>query len=373
MTRPPGVLFWSEAGAGRGPLAEGLARARFGERVRVTRGSRRPGAVAPQAIAMLRERGIEPAPEEPLAPEAIDLVVSLCAGDAGPELGRPVRRLCWPLPDPVALAAAGEGPSAFRGVRRMLAHRLDALEPALAMPEGVTLRPAVDADRDALVELLVRCALPADGLDDAFPRGAVVAELDGALVGSAAAEQWDVHGLLRSVAVAPAWRGRRLGAALVADRVAWARSLLRDGETVPFASVSLLTTSAADFFERYGFAPVERGALPPSLAASAELRLACCASATAMRLTFHESEAERTARGIAEELAAHGTVVPPWVKYPDLPRRSIGWRMGGGEAYLALWWAWWRELAAADRDAYRARWPEPDAWRGWLATHAGEA
>ena len=262
MTRAPGVLFWSEASTGRGVLAEGLARKRFGERVRVARGGRRPGPVAPEAIAMLREAGIEPAADT-LAPDDIDLIVALCPDDRGPELGRPVRRLCWPLPDPAALAAAGEGASAFRGVRRMLAHRLDALEPALAMPAGTTIRPATDADRPALLGLLAGCGLPADGLDDAFPRGAVVAEIDGALAGAAALEQWDAHGLLRSVAVAPAWRGQRLGAALVADRLAWARSLLRDADIVPFASVSLLTAGAADFFARLGFAPVARGALPP--------------------------------------------------------------------------------------------------------------
>jgi hypothetical protein len=28
-------------------------------------------------------------------------------------------------------------------------------------------------------------------------------------------------------------------------------------------------------------------------------------------------------------------MIPPWKKYPDIPRFSIGWRMGDGEDYYA--------------------------------------
>ncbi|MBX3158609.1 MAG: hypothetical protein KF773_21760 [Deltaproteobacteria bacterium] len=45
---------------------------------------------------------------------------------------------------------------------------------------------------------------------------------------------------------------------------------------------------------------------------------------------------------LARELAEQGraTPVPPWVRYPDIERFSIGWRMGSGEGYLHLWGGW---------------------------------
>jgi amino-acid N-acetyltransferase len=89
---------------------------------------------------------------------------------------------------------------------------------------------------------------------------------------------WGENGLLRSVAVAPAHRGRGYAEALVADRLAYAR-----GEAL--VDVSLLTTGASVFFGRLGFAPIARDALPAALAKSTQLGLGCCATATAMTIS----------------------------------------------------------------------------------------
>jgi hypothetical protein len=45
---------------------------------------------------------------------------------------------------------------------------------------------------------------------------------------------------------------------------------------------------------------------------------------------------------LARELAEQGrtTPLPPWVRYPDIERFSIGWRMGYGESYVMLWGSW---------------------------------
>jgi amino-acid N-acetyltransferase len=80
--------------------------------------------------------------------------------------------------------------------------------------------------------------------------------------------------LLHSAAVEPAWRGRGVGSALTA-------AALADVDTVG-GPVALLTETAAGYFPRFGFTPVERGELPTALAASAELRGACPASARAL-------------------------------------------------------------------------------------------
>ena len=34
---------------------------------------------------------------------------------------------------------------------------------------------------------------------------------------------------------------------------------------------------------------------------------------------------------------------PPWLKYPDIGRYSIGWRMGYGEDYIGTWGPWFED------------------------------
>jgi N-acetylglutamate synthase-like GNAT family acetyltransferase len=107
----------------------------------------------------------------------------------------------------------------------------------------------------------------------------VVARRDGAVVGAAALEAHDANGLLRTVAVGPAERGRGTGLALVADRLAraWANGL---------ESVYLLTNTAAPLFRRFGFVETQRASAPAALAASPEFAALCPASATCMRVAI---------------------------------------------------------------------------------------
>jgi amino-acid N-acetyltransferase len=144
-------------------------------------------------------------------------------------------------------------------------------------PAGVSIRRAAAGDWPGIRRLVTGAGLPLDGLGDSH--AVFVAERAGRIVGTAAIER---HGqddttafLLRSVAVEDAVRGSGIGARLV-DRV------LSEAGTV--APVALLTGTAADYFPRFGFVPVDRTELPASLSASPELRGACPASARALLL-----------------------------------------------------------------------------------------
>ena len=58
-------------------------------------------------------------------------------------------------------------------------------------------------------------------------------------------------------------------------------------------------------------------------------------------------------------------MVPPWIKYPNLPRGSMGWRMGLGESYLEQFDAWYNRQ---HRDTHKSVWseyPEPSDWQGF--------
>ncbi len=128
-----------------------------------------------------------------------------------------------------------------------------------------------------VLALLAACGLPTDGLADHWGSTwvAVDPEAPGEILGSVALEFHGDAALLRSLATREDRRSRGVGQALF--EFAMARASDRGVE-----SVALLTTTAAPFFARRGFAAVSRDALPESLSASAEFRGACPASATAM-------------------------------------------------------------------------------------------
>jgi amino-acid N-acetyltransferase len=82
--------------------------------------------------------------------------------------------------------------------------------------------------------------------------------------------------LLRSVAVDPAERGSGLGR-LLNERA------IGEADARELAAVYLLTTTAEEYFTRFGFAVVAREQVPDSLRASVEFQSACPATATVMR------------------------------------------------------------------------------------------
>ena len=138
----------------------------------------------------------------------------------------------------------------------------------------VTIDAGQPADFSAVTALLEDVGLPVEGLADHFAN-ALVAHNDGAVVGSAALELYGAAALLRSVAVAPSHRGQGVGERLVYEALDRARE---QGVTQVF----LLTTSAGDYFPRFGFQPVERAVIPNAVNQSLEFTSLCPASALVM-------------------------------------------------------------------------------------------
>jgi len=132
------------------------------------------------------------------------------------------------------------------------------------------------ADRVSIVALVSQAGLPIDGLAVHLDT-AVVARRGDRVAACAALEIYPDGALLRSVAVAPEARGEGLGQQIVRA----ALDLARQKGT---AAVYLLTTTAEDFFPRFGFRRVRRDDVPEGVRASIEFRSACPASATAMAL-----------------------------------------------------------------------------------------
>ena len=138
-----------------------------------------------------------------------------------------------------------------------------------------TIEKARPDDLADLLRLLEQNLLPIDGLGDHLAT-ALVARKNGQLVGSAALEIYPDGALLRSVAVAPALHGLGLGRELTeaAIRLALERRA---------PAIYLLTTTAGQFFPKFGFEPISRAEVPAAVRASVEFTSACPSTATVMR------------------------------------------------------------------------------------------
>lgn len=130
------------------------------------------------------------------------------------------------------------------------------------------------ADLPALLALLDAASLPQDGIADHIG-SALIARNGDEILGCAALEIYGSSALLRSVAVAPTAQGSGLGTQLVYSALALA-------EDRHIRRVYLLTETAADYFPRFGFAPITRQEVDPAVKQSVEFTSACPASALVM-------------------------------------------------------------------------------------------
>jgi arsenate reductase len=99
------VLFLCVANSARSQMAEGLARALFGDAVRVQSAGSAPSRVNPFAVAAMAELGIDLSGQssksvDTIDPASVDLVITLCAEEVCPLFLSSARRMHWPLQDP---------------------------------------------------------------------------------------------------------------------------------------------------------------------------------------------------------------------------------------------------------------------------------
>lgn len=144
--------------------------------------------------------------------------------------------------------------------------------------------PARPEDVDDVLGLLAEHHLPPDGLREHVGT-ILVARQDGRIVGSAALEIYSDGALLRSVAVAPAWQRHRLGRELTEAAI-----LLAQERHAP--AIYLLTTTAAQYFQRFGFEQIARADVPASVQTSVEFTSACPSTATVMRKRLPDTQGQ---------------------------------------------------------------------------------
>lgn len=150
----------------------------------------------------------------------------------------------------------------------------------------VEIERARAEDADDVLRLVEANRLTTDGLLDHLA-SILVARLERRrIVGTAALELYADGALLRSVAVSADVRGCGLGTTLT-------QSALRMATDLGACDVYLLTFTAEQYFQRFGFRSLDRGEVPPSVRESVQFKHACPSNAVVMRKQL-EQRPDRT-------------------------------------------------------------------------------
>ncbi|MGA2118408.1 MAG: arsenate reductase ArsC [Bryobacteraceae bacterium] len=126
------MLVLCTGNSARSQMGEGLFRAEGGERFEVFSAGTKPGYVRPEAIAVMKELGIDISNHrsksvDEFSGQAFDYVVTVCdnARDNCPVFPARTERIHWSLEDPAAVEGSEtERLSAFRRIRDQIHARV---------------------------------------------------------------------------------------------------------------------------------------------------------------------------------------------------------------------------------------------------------
>jgi amino-acid N-acetyltransferase len=129
--------------------------------------------------------------------------------------------------------------------------------------------------RAKVIDLLATEKLPSDDLPQTL-ENFVVAKQDEDIIGVAGIEIYDSYGLLRSVAVSAAYRGKGIANQLLdnVERLAAAK---------PLREIYLLTETAPEYFSKKGYQKITRAQVPAEVQQSTEFSHVCPQSAIVMK------------------------------------------------------------------------------------------
>jgi len=126
------VLILCTGNSARSQMAEGLLRDLAGDRFEVFSAGTKPGRVRPEAIAAMREFGIDISGHrsksvDEFAQQPLDYVITVCdnARESCPVYPASVQRIHWSFEDPAAVTGfEEERMKAFREIRDQIRARL---------------------------------------------------------------------------------------------------------------------------------------------------------------------------------------------------------------------------------------------------------
>ncbi|CAG5074591.1 hypothetical protein DYBT9623_05278 [Dyadobacter sp. CECT 9623] len=134
---------------------------------------------------------------------------------------------------------------------------------------------AVPADKEVVTSLLKEADLLTEDLPAGLP-DFLLAREEGSPVGVAGMELYEEVALLRSIAVSPDRQGKGIARKLV-------EQLLAGADKQEVQAVYLITTTADHYFDRYGFAVVNREQVPEAIQQTRQFSGLCPTSAVVMK------------------------------------------------------------------------------------------
>ncbi len=136
------------------------------------------------------------------------------------------------------------------------------------------IRKAEMDDITSIKDLLGKFNLPLEGLEENISN-MLLGFIEGKLVASAGLEIYGKSGLLRSVAVHGSFRDKGYGESIV-------EACFRFAAERALTELFLLTTTAENYFPRFGFSKVDRTDVPDLVKTSIEFANSCPLSAVVM-------------------------------------------------------------------------------------------
>ncbi len=132
MPKSSKVLILCTGNSARSQMAEGLFRQAAGDRYEVFSAGTKPAQVRPEAIAVMREIGIDISGHraksvDEFTGQELDLVITVCdnANESCPVFPGRTQRVHWPFEDPAAVAGSEEQRIAvFRSIRDQIRRRI---------------------------------------------------------------------------------------------------------------------------------------------------------------------------------------------------------------------------------------------------------
>ncbi|KAA1006193.1 GNAT family N-acetyltransferase [Paraburkholderia panacisoli] len=152
------------------------------------------------------------------------------------------------------------------------------------------IRSARSDDLDAIKALLAENGLLAVDITALALNDFLVAEdANGDFIGCVGLDKFGTSALLRSLVVANNAREKGLGRQLLA----YAENVARADD---ISELWLLTTTAAEFFQRAGYVVSDRTTAPAEIRASTQFAMLCPASANCLRRVLESVPTERVTR-----------------------------------------------------------------------------
>jgi amino-acid N-acetyltransferase len=129
----------------------------------------------------------------------------------------------------------------------------------------LSLSKAKLEDLEGVIQLLNSTNLTVEGVRPNLENFFVARDDNGKLIGIAGLEYYGESALMRSVAVSNQHRGEGVGGSLVERCIA-------ESKEFKIRRLYLLTETAEKFMRRFGFRPIDKGAIDSKLQASEEFK-----------------------------------------------------------------------------------------------------